>query len=143
MKKLNKMSMVLFGVRLQFIAAIALFAFIATSQLGCAQLKERSIASDIETVTDVATVVCDTAKLFASQGIDIPGIDKCDVIVSTLNKEEIKTIVSIMSCRDEFGVKSVEFADCAVKNGWPVIREKLKKIDTTSAGGETVIDMSK
>ena len=96
---------------------------------GCAKLKDAQITSTVKDVAQITPVVCEAAKFFASQGRDIPGVNQCEKIVPVLTSDELKQALEIVGCAEQFDVKSVGFADCAVENGWPAIKAKLEQLE--------------
>lgn len=129
MKKFNKLMVDFFGVRIGFIAAFAVVAFFAMSQLGCIRIKAGKIIDGVNTVIDVAETVCSASVLFEDRLPVDP--EKCATYINNaveLQQDgKVNALVSVARCVDKHKKDSVSVAQCVDDiDGWKVIIKELK-----------------
>lgn len=132
---------------------IAIIAF-AAAFASCASLKRRSIADDIETLTNRVKVaddtetltnrvkvadgiktltnrvetVCTAVELFEAVGVEAPGTDRCKRAIKLIDSAAYVALYDVASCVQDNDIKSTDFAVCVARvEPWKRIAETLRE----------------
>lgn len=96
--------------------------------LGCTAIKQRSIADDLIDTSNLVLLVCESAALFESAGLEVPGADMCGSAMDVVGSNEYAIIYDAAKCVKKNNVKTEKFLECIDSvDGWKVLAEKLSK----------------
>lgn len=112
------------------LTAIATIATIIASMLsgGCSVIQGKKLTNAVGDVAQATSVICETAKIFSDAGADIPNVEQCDKILPVLNSDEMAVVISVLECSEKSKIESPEFAECAGRAGWPVLKTRLQQL---------------
>lgn len=110
------------------LTAIATIATIIASILngGCAAIKNRNIANDLEDWTGRAKAVCTTVEAFDAVGLEAPGVEQCKEVVKAIDGIYYEAIYDVASCVQDNNLKSQDFATCVASvEEWDEIARRI------------------
>lgn len=109
-------------------------AFSMVSIMGCAGMLSENQYNRAKDALDVTETICTSVRLFVDAGVNVPGTDQCDRILPLLDSEDLKTVVAVLDCAAKYEPESEELLECALDNGWPVVRDKIVSLYDKKSG---------
>ena len=104
---------------------VIIFLVTVTLLSGCAALKKRSVADDIQRVAGTAQLVCATMDMFET---DVLPPEVCQKTLAGINSDFYPAVYEVAGCIDSYNVKSVEFVQCIDNvDGWKTVAGLLTK----------------